>query len=255
MASGKKNYFRHSIFARKDSKIVQLIDEHGKEAYFHFFALLELCAEIASSEFPPTGEFVFRRSTLCHELRVTNSRLGRHLVAMQSALLCDVVLTENECKIVLPKLAKYMGKYESKLTPNSPNKRKEKERKEKERKEKERKEKEDAIVFSVDSIIQQWNDFALSHGFESNPLAADGHLYSDCQLTLQALAREGKTFRDYLVKIEASKAFLKRKKGAAVSLRWIMNERNYFKIMGGSFVDNNTQSSNQEYINSIKLSE
>jgi hypothetical protein len=115
MASGKKNYFRHSIFARKDSKIVQLIDDHGKEAYFHYFALLELCAEVASNEFPANGEFVFRRSTLCHELRVTNSRLAQHLLAMESSLLCHAVLTEKDCKIVLPKLAKYMGKYESKL--------------------------------------------------------------------------------------------------------------------------------------------
>lgn len=131
MASGKKNYFRHSFHARKNPKLVQLIDDFGKEAYFHYFALVELCAETASGEFPTDGKFVFRRSTLCHELRVTNSRLSRHLLAIQSALLCKVVVTEKEVEILFPKLSKYMGKYETKLPSNSPNKIKENQNKEK----------------------------------------------------------------------------------------------------------------------------
>jgi uncharacterized phage protein (TIGR02220 family) len=137
VASGKKNYFRHSFHARKHPAIAGLIDDLGKEAYFHFFALVEVCAEQASDRFPDDSRFVFRRSTLCHDLLVTNSRLSRHLLAMVPSLVDDVVVTEKTVEILFPKLAKYMGRYDSKLDSNSPNKRKEKEIKENKSKEKE----------------------------------------------------------------------------------------------------------------------
>lgn len=135
MASGRKNYFRHSFQASKDPKIVDLISTHGKQAYFHFFRLLELCGEQAAEG--PQDRFIFHRRTLCAELMVTNSKLGHHLLAMQSSLLLHVVLSDRKVEVLIPKLAKYMGKYESKKPPNSPNKRKENKRKEnKEQKEK-----------------------------------------------------------------------------------------------------------------------
>lgn len=132
MASGKKNYFRHSFHARKHSGIAGMIEDHGKEAYFHFFALVELCAEQASDSFPEDAKFTFRRSTVCRELLVTNSRLSRHLLVTVPSLIDDIVVTEKEVQILFPKLAKYMGKYESKSTLNSPNKeiKEKKERKE-----------------------------------------------------------------------------------------------------------------------------
>ncbi len=132
MASGKKNYFRHSFHARKHPEIAGMIEDHGKEAYFHFFALVEVCAEKASDKFPEDSKFLFRRSTLCRELLVTNSRLSRHLLAMTPSPVDDIVVTEKEVEILFPKLRKYIGKYESKLLLNAPNKRKEKEIKEKE---------------------------------------------------------------------------------------------------------------------------
>ncbi len=122
MASGKKNYFRHSFHARKHSDIAGLIEDHGKEAYFHFFALVELCAEQASDSFPEDSRFTFRRSTVCRELLVTNSRLSRHLLVTVPSLVDDIVVTENSVEILFPKLAKYMGKYETKSTSKTPNK-------------------------------------------------------------------------------------------------------------------------------------
>lgn len=122
MASGKKNYFRHSFHARKHPDIVGLIEDHGKEAYFHFFALAEVCAEKASDQLNPDWKFIFRRSTLCRELLVTNSRLVRHLVAMTPSLVDQVVATEKEVQILFPKLSKYMGWYESKLDSKTSNK-------------------------------------------------------------------------------------------------------------------------------------
>lgn len=134
MASGKKNYFRHSFFAGNDEKIVSLITNHGKEAYFHFFRLLELCGQ-QSSEIV-REKYVFHARTLSTELFVSRSRLGHHLLAMQSSLLLQYVLSENRVEILIPNFAKYLGKYESKMSPNTPNKIKENEIKEKEKKEK-----------------------------------------------------------------------------------------------------------------------
>lgn len=134
MASGKKNYFRHSFFAGSDDKIVNLISERGKEAYFHYFRLLELCGQQAADSIPE--KFVFHRRTLCSELLVTNSRLGHHLLAMQSSLLLHYVMTDRKVEIHIPNIAKYLGKYTAKLPSNTPNKRKEKKKKEKKSKEK-----------------------------------------------------------------------------------------------------------------------
>lgn len=132
MASGKKNYFRHSFHAGKDDKIVDLIAGHGKQAYFHYFRLLELCGEQAADSVPE--KFVFHRRTLCAELMVTNSRLGHHLLAMQSSLLLEYVLSDRKVEILIPKFTKYLGKYTNKKPSNTSNKRKEKEIKEKESK-------------------------------------------------------------------------------------------------------------------------
>lgn len=46
MASGKKNYFRHSMNARNDHKLRAFMDSFGRnwrDGYFYFFTLLELC--------------------------------------------------------------------------------------------------------------------------------------------------------------------------------------------------------------------
>jgi hypothetical protein len=155
MASGKKNYFRHSFYAGKDDKIVNLITDHGKQAYFHYFRLVELCGEQASESMPE--KFVFHRRTLCAELMVTNSRLGHHLLAMQSSLLLHYVMDDRKVEILMPNLVKYMGKYESKNHSNTPNKRKEKKRKEKEIKVNEKASDANASEsFNFDAIYQEY---------------------------------------------------------------------------------------------------
>lgn len=127
MASGKKNYFRHSFYASKDDKIVDLITRHGKQAYFHYFRLLELCGEQAAEKIPE--KFVFHRRTLCAELMVSNSKLSHHLLAMQSSLLLHVVLSDRKVEVLVPNFSKFLGVYQSKIPSKSPNKRKEKKRK------------------------------------------------------------------------------------------------------------------------------
>ncbi len=135
MASGKKNYFRHSFFAGNDDKIVNLIAEHGKAAYFHYFRLLELCGQQATDEVPE--KFIFHRRTLCAELMVSNSKLSHHLSAMQSSLLLEYVLTVGKAEILVPNFSKFLGKYQTKNDSNYSNKKKRKEIKRKENKRKE----------------------------------------------------------------------------------------------------------------------
>ena len=139
MASGRKNYFRHSFSAGKDDKIVSLISDHGKSAYFHYFRLLELCGEQCSDGIPE--KFVFHRRTLCAELMVTNSKLCHHLLAMQSSLLLEYVLSDRKVEVLIPNFMKFLGKYTNKIAPDTPNKRKEKEIKENKIKRKEKEEK------------------------------------------------------------------------------------------------------------------
>lgn len=132
MASGKKNYFRHSAAARKDPKLISLVFNYGKEAYFHYFVLIELCAEIAlANDLRGDEEFTFNRKQLSRDLLVTERRLGDHLLAIQSSLLGHVVVTQNEVIIKFPNLPKYLGKYNLKNTSNSVKKRKENKNKEK----------------------------------------------------------------------------------------------------------------------------
>ena len=131
MGNGRKKYFRHSTSARLDEKIVNLIAMHGKEAYFHYFALLEMCAQKAlADDLSGDQTFVFHKRTVCNELMVTPQRLSRHLVAIQSSLLGDLVVTQERVEIKFPNLPKYLGRYTNKNTSKTPNKRKENKRKE-----------------------------------------------------------------------------------------------------------------------------
>ena len=127
MASGKKNYFRHSFYAHKDDKIMSLVDKHGKEAYFHFFVILELCGEQASESMPES--FVFHPRTLCSALLVRRHRLLLKLLQLQDESILEVVHTEDKVELRIPNFPKYLGYYQSKLQTKTPNKRKEKERK------------------------------------------------------------------------------------------------------------------------------
>jgi hypothetical protein len=220
MASGRKNYFRHSYTAHQHPAIAGLVDDHGKESYFHFFVLVELCAEQASDSFPDGGKFVFRRSTLCHHLLVTNSRLVRHLLAMCPSLVDDIVVTEKEIEILFPKLSKYMGKYETKIDSNTPNKRKEKEKKVKENKENKKEQKKDfesplKTLFEPDHEIQTW----LRGGLES----AQARLLSDY---------DENYLRDVLVHcFEWQRENKKRSAGTFIEA-WIKRDKNA-KFKGG----------------------
>lgn len=131
MASGKKNYFRHSAAARRDIKLVNMVAKHGKQAYFHFFILVEMCAERAlDDELNGDEEFVFHKRIVCNDLIVSPQKLALHLAPINEFQLGEAVVDGDEVKIKFPNLPKYLGRYGTKFTSNSTNKRKENKRKE-----------------------------------------------------------------------------------------------------------------------------
>lgn len=120
MASGKKNYFRHSFSARNNVKIQSLIDKFGLAGYFYWFALIELCAELSTDGVKT--EYIYHQRTLIKELRLNKNRLNLVLTYMQSISLLSLTYTENKYALRLPNLQKYMGYYENKIEKSLPNK-------------------------------------------------------------------------------------------------------------------------------------
>jgi hypothetical protein len=133
MASGKKNYFRHSFSARNNVKIQSLIDKFGLAGYFYWFSLIELCAELSVDGIKT--EYIYHQRTLIKELRLNKNRLSLVLTYMQSISLLSLTYNENKYALKIPNLSKYMGYYENKNEKKGPKESKGNEIKEKESKE------------------------------------------------------------------------------------------------------------------------
>ena len=128
MASGKKNYFRHSFFAIEDEKIQSVIDEMGFEGYGYFFSLLELlgrkCSE--SVENPIT----LHQQSLRSLWRKQSKSCRKVVEKLSKSGLFVATFTESFVEFDIPNFSKYLGRYANKNEPNCPNKRKEKKIKE-----------------------------------------------------------------------------------------------------------------------------
>jgi hypothetical protein len=133
MASGRKNYFRHSFFARNDDFIILLIDEMGYQGYFLWFALLEVCGEIAADSYPEI--FKIHNSRLLRSLRCRQEKLDSFLTLARQEFKLSWERVENNHFIQIHNFPKYLGKYGILEETNCSNKRKENKIKEKERKE------------------------------------------------------------------------------------------------------------------------
>ena len=118
MSSGKKNYFRHSVQARKDNKIVEIVSK-GRENYFFFFALVEMCAEQALAHPVTPRKFSFHRLTICSELHITNAKIETRLGVIRGAGLMDFEMNKTTVHIEIPSLSKYLGKYDKKASEAS----------------------------------------------------------------------------------------------------------------------------------------
>jgi len=117
MASGKKNYFRHSFFARNDMKLLELRDEIGIGFYFYFFTLLELCGEQSAEELRDNYEF---HDSTIRSLWSVNLKKGVHVASVMHAVgLLEFKKLEKSFWFKVPNLSKYMGKYTNKIPSKS----------------------------------------------------------------------------------------------------------------------------------------
>lgn len=163
MASGKKNYFRHSFFARNDDFIITLIDKLGYQGYFLWFSLLEVCGEIAADNYPET--FKIHNSRLLRSLRCRQDKLDSFLTLARLESKLSHTRVENNHFIQIPNLKKYLGKYNNLDESNSPNKRKENKRKEKEIEN--TVDSDLKLLMTPDEIVNLWNQTMPSDIFPS----------------------------------------------------------------------------------------
>ena len=159
MASGNKNYFRHSFNARNDEFIVGLMNEFKEKGYYMWFALCEMSGEmIADGHAWPLK---FNQSRLYKELKCNHSTLTLFLTYCGSRSKVHSTYSDSTFNLEIPNLSKYIGKY-SKISPNK-------------RKEKEIKEKEIIIISNEknlpekDSQLSLKKSSPLSFLFSSNP--------------------------------------------------------------------------------------
>jgi len=155
MASGKKNYFRHSFFARNDIKLRFLKDEVGVGFYFYYFTLLELCGEFSAENLQ--SQYVFHNSII-RQLWGVNLKKCRTISEKMNAVgLLEFKKGESTFTFVIPNYSKYLGRYSTKLDSNTSNKRKEKKRKEKKSKVIEKDEVKTSEMDNISEIIRHLN--------------------------------------------------------------------------------------------------
>ena len=132
MASGKKNYFRHSFFAFEDEKIQSAIDLLGMEGYAYYFIILELLARKCENEF--INPITIHQQTLRNVLRKKTKSCNKVLTKLQQSGLFVITFNESLVEFDIPNLSKYMGYYTTKSSPNVSKEKKVKEKKVKESK-------------------------------------------------------------------------------------------------------------------------
>jgi uncharacterized phage protein (TIGR02220 family) len=104
-------WFKHSAIAGKDEKIMQMIDDMGKESYFYFFTILEMCTEkyYQTPVKERTNTFKFHTRFLRDRLRINTRKLNIYLVYLQDKFNINSTYIESSLQINIPNLPKYMG--------------------------------------------------------------------------------------------------------------------------------------------------
>lgn len=263
MATGKKDYFRHSVKSRNDDFMLGLIKELGKDGYFMWFAMTEMVAELVldGHEQPVT----FHQSRLYKELRCSHRTLETFLTYCQDgfkAYLTQVqpmsnlgsthvqpkskvcwTYMEPMFNIEIYNLSKYVGLYSKKDS---------KERKEKKSKEKESKGNESpshSLPFKVDDLVQLFNDtLARKAGrIEFCSGLTSGQVE---QLEIAAGFPELRTLEAWKVlfeKIKLSKFYTGMEPGKdfVVTLNWLVNPEKARGLMGLSSTPSTSGKSGQ----------
>lgn len=137
MASGKKNYFRHSTSAFEDEKIQKCIQLLGYEGYAFYFILIELLAKQCENSFK--NPITLHQQSLRIVWRKQEQSCKRVVKKLEESGLFVATFRESFIDFDIPNLEKYMGFYSNKIESKPSKEKKIKESKVKEIKEKESK--------------------------------------------------------------------------------------------------------------------
>ena len=244
MASGKKNYFRHSMTAFEDPKIQKAISLLGYEGYAYYFILLELLAKQCESGYK--DPITLHQQTVRIVLRKSQQSCNKVITKLQESGLFVVTFRESLYEFSVPNLLKYLGKYETKCSPNAPNKIKE-------NKIKTNKIKENKITpispldldqlktleprLTPDDVIQVYNS-TVGHLLKPFSVHLAGKALDNFLEAKQYLKTED-DWRALFERVLKSDYLLgKSESGWVVNLLWLVDYDNALKVISGNF-DNN----------------
>ena len=222
VASGKKNYFRHSMNAFEDDKIQCAIDKLGYAGYAYYFILLELLARQCETECK--NPIRIHQQSLRNVWRKHTKSCVKVIEKLQESGLFVATFKESYIEFDIPNLSKYLGRYEPKKSPNGS-----KERKGKKRKEKESKLPLGEYAYFPDDVIQLWND-TMTYKFPyCRGLGSGEHLNNFIEST-----QHMKTLQDWVELFELCKGLEEYEKWN-VNLNWLVNYDNALKVFNGNF--------------------
>lgn len=229
MASGRKNYFRHSFTAHDDIKLKQLRDLIGIGFYFYYFTLLELCGSDSADELK--DKYTFHNSTLrslweCNLKKC--DRIGTHMNAVG---LIFYEKSGTTMSFRIPKLSKYLGSYSSKLDPKGPNKRKEKEIKVKEIKENQNY---DSELFNT--VRNKWNEIFLDKNYNLIP----SRVVIESFMESSGFLHDAKKWEEMFNLAKKSEWLINK---SFFNFIWVVKYSNAEKILSGAY-KNNSETSN-----------
>lgn len=109
MGRGDRNYFRHSTNASQDEKICKAIDAIGREAYFYYFSLIELCVSMADEA--GQTSYTIHQKVISNQWRMQKQSAHKVLTKLQQSGLLVVTKLEQSYQLDIPNLMKYFGSY------------------------------------------------------------------------------------------------------------------------------------------------
>jgi len=130
MASGKKLYFRHSLFATDDEKIQAIIDDLGFEGYGYYFSLLELLYRQCQDEV--VNPIRIHQQSVRSLWRKQSKSCNKVITKLEQSGVFVATFSGHFIEFDMPNTAKYLGKYTAKISEVAPKVKKSKVKKRKE---------------------------------------------------------------------------------------------------------------------------
>lgn len=250
MARGDKKYFRHSTSAYRDEKIQEAIRYAGKEIYFYFFTLLELCASDAEGD---QTSFTYSLKFLETYWNTKPKKCRSSLEVLDKFRLCSVEVTDNLACLNIPNISKFIGKY----VLNKGKETKEKETKENQRKGNKNVQKNESAKPSsarepevFHRIISLWNDTVtkLPHVKVCSPRRK-----KICDQLWKSYPSQ-EFWIDLFNRVNTS-SFLCGAGGRnwAAGFDWVMNQNNLAKILEGNYDDSSSSMIGKNSLNGEAL--